>query len=171
MYAWLKPRALLPMHGEPRHMFFHEKFAKQQGIAETLILEDGKIARLCPGPVAVVDEVSVGVLHVDGKLVVDGVDGPARQRRKLSHVGLVVAQVLVDERLQLAEDVEVVLDGVPPGLAEELAIAAEKAFDSLPKTRRKEDEMVEDAVRTAIRRAADLAWGKKPVVKVLVARV
>jgi ribonuclease J len=171
MYAWLKPRAVVPMHGEPRHMFFHEKFAKAQGIAETLILEDGKIARLCPGPVEVVDEVSVGVLHVDGKLVVDGVDGPAKQRRKLSFAGLVVAQVLVDEKLQLAEDIDVILDGVPQGLAEELAIAAEKSFESMPKNRRKEDEVVEDIVRNAIRRAADMAWGKKPVVKVMVARV
>jgi ribonuclease J len=171
MYAWLKPRAVVPMHGEPRHMFFHEKFAKAQGIAETLILEDGKIARLCPGPVAVVDEVSVGVLHVDGKLVVDGVDGPAKQRRKLSFAGLVVAQVLVDEKLQLAEDVDVILDGVPQSLADELAIAAEKAFEGMPKNRRKEDEIVEDIVRNAIRRAADIAWGKKPVVKVMVARV
>jgi hypothetical protein len=30
---------------------------------------------------------------------------------------------------------------------------------------------VEDVVRNAIRRAADMAWGKKPVVKVMVARV
>jgi ribonuclease J len=171
MYDWLKPRALVPMHGEPRHMFFHEKFAKAHGIAETLTLEDGKIARLCPGPVEVVDEVSVGVLHVDGKLVVNGVDGPAKQRRKLSYVGLVVAHVLVDDRNQLAEDIDVLLDGVPAGLEEELAIAAEKAFDSLPKNRRKEVELVEDAVRTGIRRAADMAWGKKPIVKVLVARV
>jgi ribonuclease J len=171
MYAWLKPRAVVPMHGEPRHMFFQEKFARAQGIKETLIMEDGKIARLCPGPVAIIDEISVGVLHVDGKLIVDGVDGPAKQRRKLSHVGIIVAQVLVDEHNQLAEDIEVLLDGVPQGLADELAIAAEKAFESTPKNRRKEDNTVAEVVRTAIRRSAEMAWGKKPVVKVLVVRV
>jgi ribonuclease J len=170
MYDWLKPRALVPMHGEPRHMFFQEKFAKAHGIRETLLLEDGKIARLCPGPVAIIDEVSAGVMHVDGKLIVDGKDGPAKQRRKLSHVGIIFAQVLVDDHLQLAEDIAVMLDGVPLGLEEELAIAAEKGFETMPKNRRKEDELVEDVVRNAIRRAADMAWGKKPVVKVVVAR-
>jgi ribonuclease J len=134
-------------------------------------LEDGKIARLCPGPVTIIDEVSVGVMHVDGKLIVDGVDGPAKQRRKLSHVGIIFAQVLVDDHFQLAEDIEVLLDGVPLGLEEELAIAAEKAFESMPKGRRKDDNLVEDVVRNGIRRAADMAWGKKPVVKVVVARV
>jgi ribonuclease J len=171
MYDWLKPRAVVPMHGEPRHMFAQEKFAKAHGIKETLILEDGMISRLCPGPVEVVDEASAGVMHVDGKLVVSAIDGPAKQRRKLSHVGMVIAQVLVDDHNQLAEDIELILDGVPQGLLDELALAAEKAFDSMPKHRRKDDELIEDAVKTAIRRAADMAWGKKPVAKVLVVRV
>jgi ribonuclease J len=171
MYDWLKPRAVVPMHGEPRHMFAQEKFAKAHGIKETLLLEDGMISRLCPGPVEVIDEASAGVLHVDGKLVVAGVDGPAKERRKLSFVGMVIAQVLVDDHNQLAEDIELILDGVPQGLSDELSLAAEKAFDSMPKHRRKDDEVIEDTVKVAIRRAADLAWGKKPVAKVLVTRV
>jgi ribonuclease J len=171
MYDWVKPRAVVPMHGEPRHMFAHEKFARACGIAETLLLEDGQIARLCPGPVEVVDEAPASVLHVDGKLIVPGVDGPARQRRKLAFVGIIIAHVIIDSHNQLAEDVDLLLDGVPEGLEEELALAAEKAFESMPKARRKEDETVEETVRNAVRRAADMAWGKKPVVKVLVARV
>jgi len=171
MYDWVKPRALIPMHGEPRHMYAQEKFARANGIRETLLLEDGKIARLCPGPVEIIDEVVASVLHVDGKLVVDGIDGPAKQRRKLSFCGIIIAQVLIDDHNQLAEDIELILDGVPEGLADELAIAAEKAFDGMPKNRRKDDEVIEEVVRTAIRRSADMAWGKKPVVKVLLARV
>jgi ribonuclease J len=171
MYEWVKPRALVPMHGEPRHMYFQEKFAREKGIAETCVLEDGKIARLCPGPVEIIDEAPSGVMHVDGKLIVPGEDGPAKERRKLSYVGLVIAQVLIDDHLKLAEDIEVILDGVPAGLEDELMVAAEKAFDSMPKPRRKEDGNVEDTIRSAIRRAADLTWGKKPVVKVLVVRV
>ncbi len=171
MYDLVKPRALIPMHGEPRHMRAHEKFAKANGIRETLVLEDGKIARLCPGPVAIIDEVFVGTLHVDGKIVVPGVDGPARQRRKLSHVGVVVASVLLDKNNQLADDIAVILDGVPDGIGDELAEAAEAAFDSMSKQRRKDPASVEETVRTAIRREAERTWGKKPVCKVIVVRV
>jgi ribonuclease J len=171
MYDWVKPRAVIPMHGEPRHMMFHERFAKEQGIKETLVLEDGKIARLCPGPVEVIDEASSGVLHVDGKLIVPGEDGPAKQRRKLSFVGIVIALVLIDDHHKLAEDIEIIIDGVPEGLADELMVAAEKAFDGMPKPRRKDVEAIEDTVRHAIRRAADVAWGKKPIVKVMVVRL
>ena len=171
LYNLLKPRALVPMHGEPRHLYAHAKFAKKHGIKDTLILEDGKISRLCPGPLEVVDEVSCGVLHVDGKLIVPGQDGPAKQRRKLSHVGIIIASVLIDDHLALAEDVEISIDGVPAGFEEELSIAAEKAFESMGKPRRKDTATVEETVRVAIRRCAEMTWGKKPIVKVIVTRV
>jgi ribonuclease J len=171
MYGWLKPKAVIPMHGEPRHMFAHEKFARANGIKDTLLLEDGQIARLCPGPVEIIDEAPSGVLHVDGNLVVEAVDGPAKQRRKLSYVGIIIAHLLVDDHHNLAEDIEIILDGVPKGLEDELVIAAEKAFESMPRNRRKDDEVIEETIRTTIRRAAETVWGKKPIVKVLVARV
>jgi ribonuclease J len=159
------------MHGEPRHLYAHAKFARECGIADTMVPEDGRIIRLAPGPLAVVDEIVCGTLHVDGKLVVDGADGPARQRRKLAHVGIIVVGLAIDDRNQLADDPQLLLDGVPEGLADELELAAEKAFESMPKPRRKDDDAVADTVRSAVRRAADLAWGKKPVVKVLVSRL
>jgi ribonuclease J len=171
LYDLLKPKALIPMHGEPRHMRVHAKFAHENGIAETLILEDGKVARLRPGPLEVIDEVFAGTLHVDGKLVVPGVDGPAKQRRKLSYVGIVIVTVLVDDKLQLADDVDVILDGVPEGLSQELAEAATVAFRSMPKPRRRDMDVIEETVRTAVRRAAESVWGKKPICKVIVVEV
>jgi ribonuclease J len=171
MYEWLKPRAVIPMHGEPRHLLAHAKFAQSCGITETLILEDGKIARLAPHPLENVDEAYAATLHVDGKLVVAGVDGPAKERRKLSFVGIIVVGLAVDDRHQLADDPQVLLDGVPKGLQEELEEAVEAAFESMPKPRRKEDEVIAETIRSAVRRAAETAWGKKPVVKVLVTRV
>ncbi|MFO1033697.1 MAG: ribonuclease J [Hyphomicrobiales bacterium] len=56
MYQWLKPAALVPMHGEPRHLRAHAKFAREQGVPHTLIVEDGQIAWLAPGEAAVIDE-------------------------------------------------------------------------------------------------------------------
>lgn len=171
MYDWVKPRAVVPMHGEPRHLFAHARFAQSCGIRETLILEDGKIARLCPGTLELMDEAPVGRLHVDGNLIVPAEDGPARQRRKLSFAGIIFAQVLVDQHNQLAEDIAVLADGIPAGLIPDLEDAADTAFDSMPKARRKDDGVIEETIRTSLRRAAENAWGKKPVVKVIVSRV
>ncbi len=171
MYEWLRPRALVPMHGEPRHLRAHVNFAKANGIAETLILKDGAIARLCPGPIANIDEAAGGVLHVDGKLIVPALDGPAKQRRKLSVVGVIFVTAVIDESLQLADDLIILTDGLPKGIEDELEEAAERAFDSMPKPRRKDDAIVAETIRTNIRRQAEQIWGKKPICKVVVVRV
>ncbi len=171
LYDWLKPRAVIPMHGEPRHLHAQAKFAESCGIAETLIPRDGHIARLCPGPVQNVDEAHAGRLHVDGRLIVPAEDGPARQRRKLSFAGAVFVTVAINGKLQLAGDIQLITDGVPQGLKEEMLEAAGQAFASMPKPRRQDDAQVIETIRTAIRRAADQIWGKKPITKVVVVRV
>ena len=108
---------------------------------------------------------------MDGKLIVDSADGPAKHRRKLSFAGIVFATVVISAKLDLAEDLVVSADGIPEGLDEDFAEAAEAAFDSMPRAKRKDDATVEEVVRTAIRREADNIWGKKPVCKVVVVRV
>jgi ribonuclease J len=171
LYRWLRPRVLVPMHGEPRHLREHALFARRCGIAETLIPLDGHIARLCPGPAQNVDEAPSGRLHVDGRLVVPAYDGPAKQRRKLSFVGIVMVSLVLDNHLQLAADMQVITDGLPAGLDRDLLDAAESAFESIPKPRRRADDQIVETIRTAIRRAAEQIWGKKPIVKVAVLRL
>jgi len=98
-------------------------------------------------------------------------DGPARERRKLMFSGIVVVAVSIGSNMKLADDIELVVDGLPSGLQEELAEAAEEAYESMPKPRRRDDAAVEEAVRHAVRRKADHAWGKKPVCRVIILRV
>jgi len=167
MYEWLKPKILVPMHGEPRHLRAHVNFAKANGIPETILLEDFKIARLKPGSAEIIDEAPGGRLHLDGKLIVPGEDGPARQRRKLSFSGVVFVSVLMNAKLDL-QDITLIADGLPQGLDEELESLAEAAFTAMPRARRKDAATVEETLRTAIRRACDNIWGKKPVCKVVV---
>lgn len=171
VYGWLKPRALIPMHGEPRHLLRHMELGEEAGIEETLMAENGDLIRLSPGPVQIVDEAPAGRLHVDGKLIVPVVDGPAKFRRKLSFVGIVVASLVMDRKGSLVSDIEITTDGLPAGLEERLRDAAETAFDSLPRPRRASDETVTETLRTAIRRAADAEWGKKPVCRILLHRL
>jgi ribonuclease J len=171
LYEWVKPRSLIPMHGEPRHLRAHRDFAFAQGIRHVLIPRDGHIVRLAPGPVDDIDEAHCGRLHVDGRLIVPSEDGPARQRRKLSFAGIVFVSIVIDGKGELAADVEVITDGLPMGLEEELLEAAERAFGGTPRPRRKDVNALAETIRTSVRRAADIAWGKKPIVKVSVAEV
>jgi len=167
MYEWVRPKILVPMHGEARHLAAHIAFAKAQGIPETLLLEDLKIARLKPGEAEIIDEAPGGRLHLDGKLIVDSEDGPAKQRRKLSFSGVVFVSVLMNDKSDLL-DLVLEADGLPPALPQELEELAEDAFTSMPRARRKDTGAVSEAIRNAVRRACDNAWGKKPVCKVVV---
>jgi len=171
LYDWVKPAALIPMHGEPRHLRMHAIFAKENGIADVLIPRDGHITKLVPGPLRHVDEAPFGRLHVDGRLIVPSDDGPAKQRRKLSFVGAVFVTVVINAKQELAADIELVTDGLPMGLEDDLLEAADKAFGSSPKPRRKDTNALADTIRTAVRRSADQIWGKKPIVKVAVVQV
>jgi ribonuclease J len=171
LYAWLKPAALIPMHGEPRHLRAHANFARDCGIRDVLIPRDGHIFKLAPGPLRDVDEAHFGRLHVDGRLIVPVDDGPARQRRKLSFVGAVFVSVVLNAKLDLAADIDFITDGLPTGIEDDLREAAENAIGSSPKSRRKDRNQLAETIRVSVRRAADMAWGKKPVVKVSITQL
>ena len=171
LYEWLKPRALVPMHGEARHLREHAKLAGEAGIPDVVVAENGDLVRLYPGTARIVDEAAAGRLHVDGRLIVPAVEGPARARRKLSFAGIVTASLVIDGKGNLAADIALTMEGLPTELAEPLQDAAYEAFDSMPRPRRRDDEMVQETLRTAIRRAADSRWGKKPVCRVLLHRI
>ena len=170
MYEWVRPKILIPMHGEPRHLRAHVEFAKLQGIPETLLLQDLKIARLTPGQAEIIDEAPGGRLHLDGKLIVDSEDGPARERRKLAMSGIIFVSVLMNDKGEL-QDLVLEADGVPATLPAQLEELAEEAFAAMPRARRKDENVVAETLRTAIRRACDNLWGKKPICRVVVMRV
>ena len=176
LYQWLKPAAVVPVHGEPRHLHFQAKFALASGVPLAPVIENGKIIRLAPGPAEVTDEAPAGRLHVDGKIIVPAEDGPARQRRKLAFAGIVFVSMVLDEKGALLSGPDLVTDGLPTAdrdqrdMAELLLDAAEAGLETMPKPRRRDDALVEEAVRTAVRRAADELWDKKPVCHVVVHR-
>ncbi len=176
-YGWLRPKLLVPMHGEMRHLKRQLEFAEGCGIPATAQVMGGEMLRLSPGPVEIVDEAPGGRLHVDGRLIVPSIDGPARKRRKLSFVGVVAVSLVIDGHGKLADDPQAVLDGVPEETGSgyefhELVLdVAEEAFEAIPRKRRHIDDVVEDSLRLAIRRRLETEWGKKPIVHVLIHRV
>ena len=161
------------MHGEMRHLHEHARLAQEAGVSQSLILENGEVARLAPGPAKIIDDAPVGRLYRDGNLLINAEDTPVRERRKLSVVGIAVVGLTLSSRGDLMGEVQVALDGVPREDAdgeplEDLVLdAVEGCIVSIPAKRRKDAGLVEEAVRRAARSAISQAWGKKPIVKVL----
>jgi ribonuclease J len=151
LYGWLKPQLLVPMHGELRHLKRQLEFAEGCGIPASAQVMAGEMLRLMPGEARIVDDAPGGRLHVDGRLIVPSVEGPARKRRKLSFVGVVAVSLAIDEAGKLADDPQAVLDGLPEetdsGIEfHELVLdATEDLFDAIPRKRRQLDEVVTEA--------------------------
>lgn len=177
MYAFLKPKLAVPMHGEARHMEEHAKLAREAGVPETHVAYNGQMLRLLPRPAKVVADVPVGRFYRDGKLIVPSIEGPVRERRRLSFAGIVCVAVAIDKHGEVCADPEVALDGIPQttldGRSMEEAVfkIVDGTLESIPMKRRKDDKLVADALKRAVRAAVDQAWGKKPIVKVLVCLV
>jgi ribonuclease J len=176
-YAWLKPSLLVPMHGENWHLATHVELAAAAGIPETALVLNGQMLRLAPAPSKIIAEVPAGRLHVDGKLIVPAYDGPARLRRKLSFVGVVVVSLVMDGKGHILSQPRLLMDGGPPQDAEGtpfediLAEAVDMVVKSIPRARRRDDDAIREAVRGGVRRAAEEIWGKKPVCHVIIHRL
>ena len=173
MYRWLRPQIAVPMHGEARHLKAQAELAREMGVKTVFTLTDGEILRLAPDPV-VVDDAPVGRVFRDGRLLVPEGDGPVRERRKLSIVGVVAVSLCLSRKGSVMADPQVVLDGVPDETAngEEMIDVVLDAVDgtlrSIPQKNRKNPDLVAEAVRRSVRAAVNGAWGKKPICHVLV---
>ncbi len=172
MYGWIKPRVVVPMHGEARHLKAQAELAREMGAQTVLTLLNGELARLLPNP-AVIDDAPVGRLFRDGRLLVPESDGPVRARRKLASVGIVFVSLCFSRHGELLGEPKAVLDGVPEATAEGHAMldvvldSVEGTLRSIPPKSRKTPELIAEAVRRAVRAAVNEAWGKKPICKVL----
>ncbi|UUP19190.1 Ribonuclease J [Nitratireductor thuwali] len=174
MYEWVRPLVLVPVHGEAAHLVAHGSLGAMAGIPDVAQIRNGDMLRLAPGVPEIVDQVAFGRIFRDGKIVGDDKEIGVVERRKLSFAGHVAVNVVLDDRNDLEGDPDLIALGVPEfdargSLMEDIMIAAAvEAFRSIPRQRRKDLDLVAEAVRRAVRAAANSAWGKKPVVTVFV---
>jgi ribonuclease J len=88
----LRPRAVMPIHGEFRMLAAHGQLARDAGVpASSIVLaENGSVVELGPAGARIVDEVESGVIFVDGLGVGDVQDVALRDRRRLSEDGVLI---------------------------------------------------------------------------------
>jgi ribonuclease J len=173
MYRWMRPKIVVPMHGETRHLKAQAELAREMGVKTVFTLTDGEILRVAPEP-AVIDDAPVGRVFRDGRLLVPEADGPVRERRKLSVVGVVIVSLVVSRKGAVLTDPMALIDGVPAEDAEgedmlDIVLdAVDGTLRSIPEKNRKNPEALGEAVRRSVRAAVNEVWGKKPICKVLV---
>src|SRR3546814_7184954 len=83
LYGWLRPKLIVPVHGEIRHMHEQARFAVEQGVPAALVQQNGDLCRLAPGPAKIVERVRSGRLVLDGDVILPADGETVVERRKL----------------------------------------------------------------------------------------
>ncbi|WP_369259202.1 ribonuclease J [Geodermatophilus amargosae] len=93
-----KPRYLMPVHGEWRHLRAHAALAEQTGMAadRVLLAEDGVVVDLVDGKASITGSVPVGNVYVDGLNVGDVGEESLQERRILGDEGFVALTVVIE---------------------------------------------------------------------------
>jgi ribonuclease J len=173
LYRLVRPRYSIPVHGEWRHLSAHAALAQEAGVTPVL-MEDGDILSLAPGVPEVVDSAPVGRLVLDGSRLVPLQGGVMGARRRMLYNGVVIASLAVDEAGRLRGQPRISAPGLYEADDPETArIAAEMAetLADLPAPLRRDDTALQDAARTALRRALGRRVQKRPLVDVHLLRV
>lgn len=177
MYQWIRPEVAVPVHGEARHLAEHAALARELQVPEQVVVRNGLIVRLAPGPAEVVDEVPSGRIYLDGDVLTDQDEGAVQERRRLAFAGAVFVSLVLDGKGEVRGEPQVRLMGLPEedsdGVPfEDRALdAVDEALDRLPRKRRGDDAAVAEFLRRAVRGALRREWGKKPQVAVVVTRI
>lgn len=173
LYGLVKPKYAVPVHGEWRHLTTHAALARDLDV-EAILLEDGDVLNLGPGPVEVVDTAPTGRLALDGGRLLPMTGGVLAARRKMLFNGMVLASFAVDDEGFVIGEPKISAPGLlEPSDPESLRVTEEfaDAIDAIPDELRAEDDLFRDAAKTALRRALGRKLQKRPLVDVHLLRV
>ena len=97
MLSLIRPRFVMPIHGEYRMLAAHAKLAREAGVPEDRIIlaDNGSVVELARGGVRLVDKVDAGITFVDGLRVGDIQDVALRDRRRLADDGVLIVVTTV----------------------------------------------------------------------------
>ena len=97
LLSLVRPKAVMPIHGEYRMLAAHARLAREAGVPESgiIVAENGSVVELTPDGVGIVDRVDAGVTFVDGLGVGDVEDVALRDRRRLSEDGVLIVVTTV----------------------------------------------------------------------------
>ena len=176
MYKWVKPRCIIPVHGEHRHMKEHVAFAKEMQVPKTLLIENGDIIKLLPGDKPkIIDKAPTGRLYLDGNLGVDADSKSIKDRKNLSLNGYLEITLIVLNNGKIKKPV-ISLKGIPESdNLENYIFDMEDEIFNICKTfsleNKKQEKNLIDAIKQNCRRIVRDKTGKKPYTNINIARI
>ena len=173
-YNILKPKNVMPVHGEYRHLIANGKLAEQTGVPRERIVigEDGWVTDLEDGRAEIVGAVECGLLYVDGRTVGKITEEDLKDRRVLAEEGFISIFCVVDEngRIKVGPEIRArafaeedhVFDDVRPLIERAMAEAAGEGV--------KDTYALQQVIRRTIGTWVNRAHRRRPMIIPVVVR-
>ena len=176
MYNWVKPKCVIPVHGEHRHMIEHINFAKEMQVAYPVQVENGDIVKIFPGKKPeVYDKAPSGRLYVDGNISVDEDSSSIKERKNLSNNGYMEVTILVTPKGNIHKRPILSFKGLPVIEKEEFIYGLEEEIESTTKkfslNSKKQEYNLIDALKIACKKYTKEKTGKKPFTNINIVKI
>lgn len=172
----LKPRILIPMHGEHMHLREHAGLGRQKGIA-AIVAVNGDVIDLTADQPRLVDQIDTGRIYLDGTVLIGSMDGVVRNRIRMALNGHAMVSIIVDEDDRPLPDAWVECMGLPEKgrsrapLAGQIEAELAEFLERADARTVADDGRLDEAIRRITRQVAMEEIGKKPEVTVVISRL
>ena len=176
MYTWVKPKSIIPVHGEHRHMQEHVSFAKEMQIPKTLLIENGDIIKLLPGDAPqIIDKAPSGRVYLDGSINVETDSQSIKDRKNLSINGYLEITLLVSNNGKIKKPI-ISFRGIPENQNNEPFIFdMEDEIFNICRTfsieSKNQQKNLIETIKQNCRRIVREKTGKKPFTNINIARI
>ena len=176
MYNWVKPKAVIPVHGEHRHMIEHINFAKEMQVPYPVQVENGDIVKLYPGKKPeVYDKAPSGRLYLDGNVSVEEDSKSIKERKNLSSNGYMEVSILVNNKGNVHKKPIISFKGLPVMEEDEFIYGLEESIVNVTKTfslkSKKQEQNLIDVLKISCRKYSKEKTGKKPFTNINIVQI
>ena len=177
MYNWVKPRAVIPVHGEHRHMIEHINFAKGMQVPFPVQVENGDIVQLFPGESPkVIDKAPTGRMYVDGNISVGEESQSIKDRINLSYNGFLEITIIINNSGSIIKKPIISHKGIPSnGENSNLIFDLEDKIQNVCKTyslkNSKQEYNLIEALKINCKKTVKEKTGKRPFTNVNLVRI
>ncbi len=178
MLQWVKPQAVIAVHGERTMLEAHAQLALDLQVPTAIVPNNGSVIRLYPATPQVVDHVETGLLAVEPGRILNANHQAIAQRRKLQYSGTVHATLVMNARGNVVAEPQISTVGlVDPEtedgqqFEEDIISEIEDILADMTRDELYDDKFVSEEIRIGIRRFIQHKLQMKPKATVHLVRV
>ncbi len=176
MYDWVKPKCVIPVHGEHRHMIEHINFAKEMQVPYPVQVENGDIVKLAPcNHPEVYDKAPSGRLYLDGNISVEENSQSIKDRKNLGSNGYLEITILITPKGNIHNNPIITFRGLPVYETDEFIYGLEEEIEKTARTFKLGNKSQEynfiDTLKISSRKYTKEKTGKKPFTNINLVKI